>query len=133
MRHALRVGLWITLLAVLLAKTSSTEVAGHWEGKRRGLPLVALDVRQAGDRWKGTAVLYVLDDRGGVPVVAGKSEEQMIAPRWRHPALSFQLKRPNGGRLLDFEMKLTGANEAELRLVDDGESVVRMVRQVRQK
>jgi D-alanyl-D-alanine carboxypeptidase len=131
------------LLAALLAFGSTTDsaaqqnvdspIAGTWEGKMDGLPVLTITVNDEGGALSGAVTFYRIRDEGAGPKVEGKETTPLVSPKLDGKVLSFQVKGRSGDPV-SFKMELTGNNEAKVilkRMInDESEDVpVRMTRE----
>jgi D-alanyl-D-alanine carboxypeptidase len=131
------------LLVALLAFVSTTDsaaqqnvdstIAGTWQGKMDGLPVLSITVNDEGGALSGAVTFYRIRDEGAGPKVEGKETTPLVSPQLDGKILSFQVKGRSGD-LVSFKMELTGKSEAKviLKRMINGESEdvpVRMTRE----
>jgi beta-lactamase regulating signal transducer with metallopeptidase domain len=115
-------GLASTLPAGQVQKQIAFEkITGTWEAKSDIAPdLTAGEVivKADGNELSGTSIIYLIDDVGTGPRVVKKITLQHIAPRFDGKTLFLKSVTPNGDTL-EAELKLTGDDEAEMRVVGE--------------
>ena len=123
----------LSLLAVVHAAGANPiseprgDILGTWhfttpDGKTR---VATIEVKSEGDKLAGTFVGYEYDKRDnddGEKKVVAKLESPLIDPKFDGKALTFKVKvqppRPDLPPMeMEIEMKLTGENEGETRIV----------------
>jgi len=125
--------LFVLFLAVLLSVTVSSQdqsatISGQWQGKFPSPdgtsvrpddpPGVDLAIEHKGDRLSGSAVFYLIGDKGNGPEVIGKDEVAIIDPRFDGSSLTFGVRvkdRPEENKI---EMQMTLTSRTEANLVD---------------
>jgi D-alanyl-D-alanine carboxypeptidase len=126
----LRLSILLTALIAFVSTTDSaaqrnvdSPIAGTWQGKMDGLPVLSITVNDEGGALSGTATFYRIRDEGAGPKVDGKETPPLVGPKLDGRGLSFQVK-PRSGELVSFRMELTGKNEAKviLKRMINGES-----------
>jgi len=112
-------------LTVLAIGQSSAAVLGKWQGDKRGLPWVMLNVSsEKNGGLSGTAVVFILDrseDQAPAKIL-GKQEMQLVNPKLEGNVFSFQISNqqgqvtmnPSSGETLVFHMTLNSDSEGLL-------------------
>jgi len=113
------------LLALPLVQTGGDRFSGTWEGKcQDGRPFVIAAFQQNGTQWQGSVSIANMhgDNEGAcMLVLAAPSPEhaqQISDAVIQQSTLSFKGAKRQDGTFARFEMKLTDANHAELRLMN---------------
>ena len=100
-------------------------VLGKWQGDKRGLPWVMLNVSsEKNGGLSGTAVFFILDrseDQAPAKIL-GKQEMQLVNPKLEGNVFSFQISNqqgqvtmnPSSGETLVFHMTLNSDSEGLL-------------------
>ncbi len=97
------------------------KIVGTWEAKSDKAPNLTageIVVKAEGNGWSGTSAIYLIEDDGTGPKVVNKITLPLIAPRFDGKTLFFKAKTSDG-TTIEAELKLTGENEAELRVVGE--------------
>jgi hypothetical protein len=122
---------------------ASGDVTGKWQGKfsndegaSAATDPVAVEilVKREGDKLSGTVTFYVIRNEGGRPQVKGKSESELIDPRFDGTTLTFSvtMKGPYAAAETKtaMQMKLTSDHEAELENTGDISSLLFKMKKV---
>jgi beta-lactamase regulating signal transducer with metallopeptidase domain len=97
------------------------KITGTWEGKSDKAPNLTggeIIVKADGNELSGTMVIYLIEDVGTGPKVVKKISLPLTAPRFDGKTLFLKAVAPDGGTI-EAEMKLTGDDEAEVRVVGE--------------
>ena len=113
MRRLLQALAIVALIAASTSAASDSAIAGTWQGKMDGLPMITLTVQDNDGKLSGTVTFYRIVDDGSGPRVDGKNNSEMVNPKLEGKSFSFQIKNSNGG-MDTFKMELTGKNEARM-------------------
>ena len=103
--------LLVCLMALCLVRAATPPVTGFWEARKDGRKAMTLNIREREGILGGTVVFYIVHDDGdgsldGTPL----EPEKMIGTTWDGKVLRF-----NAGPAA-FEMRMTAADKAELKL-----------------
>jgi hypothetical protein len=98
-------------MALCLVRAATPPVTGFWEARKDGRKAMTLNIREREGILGGTVVFYIVHDDGdgsldGTPL----EPEKMIGTTWDGKVLRF-----NAGPAA-FEMRMTAADKAELKL-----------------
>ncbi len=111
--------------AIMLAAVSHSQPAisvnwlGVWQGELDGQPSVVLTLADDTGPLGGTIVLNIIQKEDGQARIIAKEPHVLMNLRVDGDALVFQFKKLDGG-LLDFTIKLTGADEATIHCLNCG-------------
>jgi beta-lactamase regulating signal transducer with metallopeptidase domain len=97
------------------------KITGAWEGKWdrvHDLTAVEIVVKADGNELSGTLIFYAIVNDGTAPRVVDKIALPLINPRFDGKTLFLKSKKPDGGTF-EAELKLTGDDEAEMRVVGE--------------
>jgi len=115
-----------------LGAPTQSPIAGTWEGKMDGLPVLTITVKEEGGALSGTATFYRIRDEGSGPSVQGKDTTDLISPGFDGKTLSFQVEG-RADQMISLQMQLTARNEGKviLRRTINGESEEMPVKMIR--
>ncbi|HEX4758750.1 MAG TPA: hypothetical protein VH308_12235 [Terracidiphilus sp.] len=100
--------------------TASTEKwAGVWQGELDGHPSVVLTLANDTGQLGGTVVLNIIQKENGDAREVAKEPHVLMNPSVDGEILAFQCRKLDGG-FLDFTVKLTGADEANIHCSNCG-------------
>jgi hypothetical protein len=112
-------------------KAAAAPVAGVWEGQEEGRKAVTLNVHEKDGILGGTVTFYIVRDNGRAELDGSALPAlPLIGTSWDGRTLRFSLE-VNGGAML-FELKITGMDQGELRIVK-GQNSGHMTRVLRHK
>jgi hypothetical protein len=92
---------------------------GVWQGELDGQPSVVLTLADDTGELGGTVVLNIIQKEDGQAHIIAKEPHVLLNPRVDGDALAFQFKKLDGG-LLDFTIKLAGADKATIHCLNCG-------------
>src|SRR5260370_34745367 len=103
------------LAAVTLAQTTGSTIAGTWEGKTEGVPVITITIKEENAKLSGSVTFYRIEDDGNGPTVTGKETKELINPKLEGKIFSYQIKGRND-ELVSLQMELTGKDEGLIKL-----------------
>ena len=115
MKRTLNICLLAGILVLCLVKGAASPISGTWEGRRDGVRAATITVRETDGILGGSVVFYIIRDEGsGARNGAATPALPMVATQWDGRVLRFSVVTQDG-RSIDFELRVTGAGQAELR------------------
>jgi len=97
------------------------KIVGTWEAKSDIAPHLTageIIVKAEGNLVSGTSTIYIIKDEGTGPKVVDKITLPLIDPRFDGKTLFIKARRPDG-TFIEAELRVTGENEAEMRLAGE--------------
>lgn len=102
----------VCLVAICLVKAASVPVVGTWEARQDGRKAITVSVKETEGIIGGTVVFYIIhDDAEGKLDGTAVEPEGMKGTTWDGNVLRFRAGPAA------FEMRMTGADKAELKVM----------------
>lgn len=102
----------VCLMAICLVKAAPAPVTGVWEARQDGRKAITINVKETEGIIGGTVVMYIIhDDHDGSLDGTPLDPEAMKGTTWDGKVLRFR------AGVAGFEMRMTGADKAELKVM----------------
>jgi hypothetical protein len=124
----MRSTLLVCLIAICLVRAEAVPVTGIWEAQKDGRKAITLDIREREGILGGSVVLYIIhDDHDGSLDGTPLDPEAMVGTTWDGKVLRFR------AGVATFELRVTGANKGELKVIAPEHSEITEVTRRRER